>query len=286
MGLNMAQNLRDKLPAQDSVHIFDVNSASMDQVTGSNVIKAKSAADVADQCETIITMLPEGKHVKLVYDEIAKLNPPQKQKLFIDSSTIDVKTSLETAELLKQRKIGRFVDAPVSGGVVGAKNGTLTFMVGADGITDIGPILSLMGGKIVPCGNPGLGLAAKLANNYLLALTNIATSEAFQLANRLGLDMKLFSQIVNTSSGRCWSSEVNNPVPGVSENTPSSRDYEGGFAASLMNKDLKLAIDAAKLAKLDLAMADKAVEIYDAVQNTDKYKTKDMSIIYKWLVEK
>jgi 3-hydroxyisobutyrate dehydrogenase len=228
-------------------------------------------------------MLPEGKHVRTAYGELADNLAPSTTKTFIDSSTIDLKTTLETAKLLERSNIGTFVDAPVSGGTIGAKNGTLTFMVGSKDLSSLKPVLEKMGSRIVSCGGLGSGISAKLANNYLLALSNIATSEAFQLAKNLGLDLKVFSGIVNTSSGHCWSSQINNPVPGINENAPSSRDYENGFGVSLMYKDLKLANEAAKQAKLNLPMADRAAEIYDEVNRIPELKNKDMSVIYKWL---
>uniref|UniRef100_A0A060TEJ0 3-hydroxyisobutyrate dehydrogenase n=1 Tax=Blastobotrys adeninivorans TaxID=409370 RepID=A0A060TEJ0_BLAAD len=283
MGVNMAQNLRAKLPESEKVVVYDVNPKAMKEITGPNVVMAGSVSEVAAEADTVLTMLPEGKHVRQVYGEIAETCPGGQDKLFIDSTTHQVKTSLETAALLKEKNIGSYVDAPVSGGVVGAKKGTLTFMIGAKDLSRVSPVLSLMGARLVSCGGPGSGLAAKLANNYLLALNNIATAEAFQLAKNLGLDMKMFSDLINTSTGRCWSSEVNTPCPGVNPDAPSSRGYEGGFGVPLMTKDLKLAIDAANECKSQLVMAKNACDVYDAVLRDKEYADKDMSVIYKWL---
>lgn len=289
MGLNMAQNLRSKLDPADKLYLYDVNEAAVDQIKGENTVKSKSVGEVGAECDTVVTMLPEGKHVKAVYEEltskIKETGGNDGSKLFIDSSTIDVKTSLETAKKLHDSSIGQFIDAPVSGGVVGAQNGTLTFMIGSNDLSRVKPVLEHMGGKFVSCGEPGSGISAKLANNYLLALSNIAAAESFQLAKHLGLDLNVYAQIVNTSSGRCWSSEVNTAVPGVNPNAPSSRDYEGGFGVSLMNKDLKLAIDAAQISNLKLLLADQASEIYDKLESDPDCKPKDMSVVYKWIEE-
>jgi 3-hydroxyisobutyrate dehydrogenase len=287
MGLNMAQNLRAKLDASDKLYLYDVNEAAMDLVEGPNVVKARSVGEVGTECENVVTMLPEGKHVRAVYDELSadikRAGKNDGSKLFIDSSTIDVQTSLNTAKKLRDERIGAFVDAPVSGGVVGAQNATLCFMIGSNDLTRVRPVLEHMGAKLVSCGEPGAGISAKLANNYLLALSNIATAESFQLARKLGLDLNVYAQIVNTSSGRCWSSEVNTPAPGTNPNAPSARDYEGGFGVALMNKDLKLAQDAAKLSNLNLLLADRASEIYDQLEADPNCKPKDMSVVYQWI---
>ncbi|ANB15863.1 hypothetical protein AWJ20_3507 [Sugiyamaella lignohabitans] len=228
-------------------------------------------------------MLPEGKHVRGVYERIIEaIKSEPSDRLFIDSSTIDVQTSIETSNLIKSNNLGTFVDAPVSGGTVGAANATLTFMVGTEDLNTVEPTLKMMGSRFFACGKQGAGLAAKLANNYILALTNIATAEGFQLANQLGLDLAKFSEIVNTSSGRSWSSEVNNPVPGISPSTPSSRDYESGFGVSLMRKDLLLAIAAADLVKLKLLLGSDAAKVYETIVEAGLAR-KDMSVIYKYL---
>lgn len=285
MGLNMARNIGAKMdPKNDSLAVFDLNKEACQSVEGASV--AESAGAVAQACDVVVTMLPEGKHVRAVYEEMVKAaTKNDTNKTFIDCSTSDVASSLHVAQLVADSALGSFVDAPVSGGTVGALNGTLTFMVGAPEIEgQLETTLSMMGARVFACGKAGAGLAAKLANNYILALTNIATSEGFHLASALGLDAKVFSSIVNVSSGRSWSSEINTPVPGILETAPSSRDYDNGFATALMKKDLLLAIDAGKLAKAELPLGAPAAGIYSQLCD-DGYARKDLSVLYKVLQE-
>lgn len=180
---------------------------------------------------------------------------------------------------------GQFVDAPMSGGVVGATAGTLTFMLGApDAAVDkLEVILLRMGKRVLHCGPQGTGLSAKLANNYLLAINNIATAEAMNLGVKWGLDPKTLANIINVSTGRCWPSEVNNPVAGVVETSPANRDYSGGFGIGLMKKDLKLAIQAAAEAGARLELGDRARDVYETAEKDDKCKGRDFSVIYRFL---
>lgn len=173
----------------------------------------------------------------------------------------------------------------MSGGIVGAKAGTLTFMLGAsaDIVPRVEPILLRMGKVVFHCGGQGTGLSAKLANNYLLAINNIATAEAMNLGMRWGLDPKVLAGVLNVSTGRCWPSEVNNPVRGVVEKAPASRDYTGGFGISLMRKDLKLAMVAAQEAGARLELAESARELYEAAEKDDRCKGRDFSVVYRYL---
>ena len=232
-------------------------------------------------------MLPEPQHVKGVYDTFTSSPLPSvsKPRLFIDSSTIDVKTSLAVGDSMRSTSSGEFVDAPVSGGVVGATAGTLTFMLGAPSsvLDRINPVLANMGRRTLHCGDPGMGLAGKLANNYLLAINNIGTAEAMNFGVKLGLDPKILANVINVSTGKCWPSEVNNPVPGVVDGSPASRDYTGGFGVSLMTKDLKLAIAAAQLAGAKLVLADSARAVYEDACQDAKCKGKDFSVVYRYL---
>jgi 3-hydroxyisobutyrate dehydrogenase len=209
--------------------------------------------------------------------------------LFIDTSTIDPASSKELANAIHTTRQGRFVDAPMSGGVVGARAGTLSFMFGASSQTGelierVRSVLMLMGKKAWHMGPPGTGVSAKLANNYILAINNIATAEAMNLGMRWGLDPKTFADMVNTSTGRCWPMEVNNPVPGVVATAPASRGYEGGFGVSLMNKDLRLALTAAKESGTPLALGDQARGVYNSVE--EEHRGKDFSVVYKWLQDR
>jgi 3-hydroxyisobutyrate dehydrogenase-like beta-hydroxyacid dehydrogenase len=175
----------------------------------------------------------------------------------------------------------------MSGGTVGAEAGTLTFMLGAPSalVPRVNSILKHMGKRVVYLGDQGSGLCGKLANNYLLALNNIATAEAMNLGMQLGLNPKTLAGMINSSTGKCWPSEVNNPVPGVVETAPASRDYSGGFGVSLMKKDLGLAIDAADAIGIDMSkgLGQKCKEIYDDCEKDEKCKGKDFSVVYRWL---
>lgn len=243
-----------------------------------------------DSKATTITVLPEPSHVNNVFGQILK--PPlstevvaNPDRLFIDCSTIDPSSSREVANAVHSTQQGRFVDAPMSGGVVGAKAGTLTFMLGAheSQVSRAEAILLMMGKKVVHCGPQGAGLSGKLANNYLLAINNIATAEALNLGIKWGLDAKVLSNLINISTGRCWPSEVNNPVKGVVEGAPASRDYNGGFSVNLMKKDLKLALLAASEAGARLELGEKAQDVYEAVSEQEDCKGRDFSVVYRYL---
>lgn len=293
MGYPMAKNLRAKLPIDDTLIIQDVNLEATKKFLQENpegVGTADSAREVGEKAEAVITVLPEPHHVQGVYRSM--LQPPSllkdgtaKERLFIDCSTIDPTTSREVANAVHSSSQGKFVDAPMSGGVVGAQAGTLTFMIGAapelvDRVTEI---LSMMGRRVLHLGEQGAGLHGKLANNYLLALNNIATAEAMNMGIAWGLDPKALANMINTSTGKCWPSEVNNPVPGVIESSPASRGYEGGFGVALANKDLKLALKAAKEANVKLSLGEPAKQLYDEVEADLKCKGRDFSVVYRYL---
>ena len=239
--------------------------------------------------ETVITVLPEPSHVRSVFADILSVTSNSGQshpsRLFIDCSTIDPTTSREVADLISSTKQGTFVDAPMSGGVVGATAGTLTFMLGCSPTTlpIAEPILLKMGKRVLHCGDQGAGLVSKLANNYLLAISNIATAEAMNLGIKAGLDPKVLANVINVSTGKCWPSEVNNPVAGVVEGAPAGRDYAGGFGVGLMKKDLGLAIEAAREAGATLVLGEKAGEVYKKVSEDEGCKGRDFSVVYRWL---
>ena len=174
----------------------------------------------------------------------------------------------------------------MSGGVVAARAGNLTFMLGASSrsgglIARVKPVLGMMGTKVLHLGEQGAGLSGKLANNYLLAVSNIATAEAMNLGQRWGLDPHKLGELINTSTGRCWSSEVNNPVPGISPGAPAEKGYTGGFGVELMKKDLKLAMEEAKRVGAKVEMGETAETVYEDVETGEKGK--DFSVVYKWL---
>ncbi|KAJ3553111.1 hypothetical protein NPX13_g10956 [Xylaria arbuscula] len=294
MGYQMAKNLQSKLSPSDSVRLFDINKDAMhrlakdmrtSQAGGAVVDLADNVADAAKDADTVITVLPEPSHVKGVYSEILGANIPRKSRIYIDSSTIDPSSSREVAKWVADANQGQFVDAPMSGGVVGATAGTLTFMLGSPDelVPSIEPILLRMGKRVLHCGVQGTGLSAKLANNYLLAINNIATAEAMNLGIRWGLEPKTLANIINVSTGRCWPSEVNNPVKGVVETAPAGRDYAGGFGISLMKKDLKLAIVAAEEADAKLELGARAREVYEEAEKLESCKGRDFSVIYRFI---
>jgi 3-hydroxyisobutyrate dehydrogenase len=216
--------------------------------------------------EAIITMLPAAAQVRQVYlgDDGLLAHVPA-GVLLIDSSTIDPMSAREVAAAAA-RNGNPMVDAPVSGGTVGAAAATLTFMVGGSEaqFQQAQPILSAMGRNIVHCGASGNGQVAKVANNMLLGISMIGVAEAMSLGVALGMDAKVLAGVINSSSGRCWSSEVNNPFPGVLENGPASRGYSGGFGTDLMLKDLGLASDAAKQVRQPVILGALAQQLYQA----------------------
>ncbi|KAL2262310.1 hypothetical protein VTK26DRAFT_1770 [Humicola hyalothermophila] len=301
MGYQMARNLQSKLAPSDNISLFDINTSAAEklaqemrtqQAGGAAAQVAASAVDACKEADTVVTCLPEPQHVKSTYEAILKgLSPAPKSRLFIDCSTIDPSSSREVAAAVSSalpNGQGYFIDAPMSGGVVGATAGTLTFMMGAPDslVSRIEPILLRMGKRVLHCGPQGAGLSAKLANNYLLAIENIATAEAMNLGVKWGLDPKVLASVINVSTGRCWPSEVNNPVPGVVETAPSNRDYAGGFGIGLMRKDLRLAMLAAKEADARLPLAEKASEVYERAEAEERCKGRDFSVVYRWLVGK
>jgi len=261
MGNPMCRNL---LKHGHTLKVFDVVPDLLKKLTDQGCKAATSARDCATDVELVITMLPSSPHVRRVYTtDHGVFDGVAKGVLLIDCSTIDPHTSRDVAMDAKA-KGNPMVDAPVSGGTGGAEAGTLTFMVGGS-IEDFErakPILQCMGKNIVHCGAAGNGQVAKICNNMMLAIEMIATSEGMALAAKLGMDPKVFAGIVNTSSGRCWSSDTYNPYPGVLENVPASRGYSGGFGADLMLKDLTLVTEAAKAAKQSVVLGAAAQQLY------------------------
>ncbi|PKS09287.1 hypothetical protein jhhlp_003901 [Lomentospora prolificans] len=294
MGYQMVKNLQKKMPTTDTIRVFDINKAATEKLVaevhssmpGGAVVKvASSPFEAAKDSDTVITVLPEPVHVKTVYSSILQDSLPSRDRLFIDCSTIDPSSSQEVAGWVKKANQGHFVDAPMSGGVVGANAGTLTFMLGAESdlVPRTEPILLRMGRRVLHCGAQGAGLSAKLANNYLLAINNIATAEAMNLGMRWGLDPKTLANVINVSTGKCWPSEINNPVKGVVDGAPASRDYAGGFGVSLMKKDLKLALLAADEAGARLELGDKARDVYEATESDERCAGRDFSVVYRYI---
>ncbi|MFZ6049281.1 3-hydroxyisobutyrate dehydrogenase [Pseudomonas sp. CR3202] len=262
MGGPMARNL---LKAGHSLTVFDPSPLATAALVELGARVAHSPAEVArDGVAAIITMLPTAAHVKQVYlGQDGLLANIGKGALLIDSSTIDPLSAREVAKAAAAQG-NPMLDAPVSGGTGGAAAGTLTFMVGgtASAFDQAQPILAAMGRNIVHCGDTGNGQVAKIANNMLLGISMVGVAEAMALGVSLGMDAKVLAGIINTSSGRCWSSEINNPFPGVLENAPASRGYSGGFGTDLMLKDLGLATEAARHAKQPVVLGAAAQQLY------------------------
>lgn len=265
MGGPMARNL---IKAGHELIVFDLSQNALGQLKAVGASVADSPKDVAksEGLDVIVTMLPAAQHVRAVYTgEEGILSAVSKGVLLIDSSTIDPQTARDVA-MLAQKQGNPMLDAPVSGGTGGAEAGTLTFMVGGSesDFDTAKSLLSQMGKNIVYCGGAGNGQVAKVANNMLLGISMIATAEAMNLGVSLGMDPKVLAGIINTSSGRCWSSEVYNPYPGVVETAPAARGYTGGFGVDLMLKDLGLATEAAKSAKQPVVLGALAQQLYQS----------------------
>jgi 3-hydroxyisobutyrate dehydrogenase len=261
MGLPMAQNL---LKAGHQVEGVDVNPAAVEKLKAAGGVGVETAKTAAARADVVITMLPAGAQVREVYlgssGIIANANAGT---LLIDCSTIDVETARAVAAEAEKRGL-MMLDAPVSGGVGGAAAATLTFMVGgtAQAFVRAESILQKMGKTIVHAGGAGTGQAAKICNNMILGVSMIAVSEAFVLAEQLGLEHQKLFDIAAKSSGQCWAMTSYCPVPGPVPTSPANRDYQAGFTAAMMLKDLKLSQDAAKAngAKTELGAA--AADIY------------------------
>jgi len=285
MGAPMARNL---LKGGHKVVAFDLSEAALGSVTAAGGLAAGSAAKVAAEARTVVTMLPSNPHVRKVYlGEDGLLKNSKEGTLFIDCSTVEPAVSQEVAAEVKAHGMS-LVDAPVSGGTIGAEQGTLTFMVGGskESFEAAEPILNLMGKKVVHCGDVGMGQAAKLCNNLVLGISMAAVCEGHALADRLGLDQKTFADIMNTATGRCWSSDTYNPCPGVMDGVPSSRGYTGGFACDLMIKDLGLAAGAAHGSKhrLGLPMGSLALQLY-SLMSSHGAGHQDFSCLYQFIVK-
>ena len=260
MGLPMAKNLA----AQHEVTGFDLSDAAKAGLAEAGGTAAASVADAVADAEIVVSMLPAGKHVEAVYGgEDGVLAHAKAGALLIDSSTIDVDTARKVSADADAAGFA-MVDAPVSGGVGGAAAGTLTFMVGgsAEAFAAAKPVLELMGKNIFHAGGSGNGQVAKICNNMLLGISMIGTCEAFMLGEKLGLDAQTFFDISATASGQCWSMTSYCPAPGPVPASPANNDYQAGFTAAMMLKDLVLAQDASGSAGCGTPMGLRATELY------------------------
>lgn len=269
MGGPMARNL---LKAGHSVKAFDLMPEAVQKVVDVGGTKAATAVDAARDVDAVITMLPAGKHVASVYTgDKGILSVANPGTVFIDSSTIDVKTARETIAAAEAKGM-LMLDAPVSGGIAGAENAALTFMVGGSdaAFAKAKPILEAMGKKIVHAGGAGNGQAAKVCNNMVLGITMIGISEAFVMAEKLGLSAQAMFDIVGSSSGSCWALLNHCPVPGPVPTSAANRDYKPGFAAELMLKDLKLSQEAARTTGVHTSLGAEATTMYAEFVDTGR----------------
>jgi 3-hydroxyisobutyrate dehydrogenase len=260
MGRPMAINL-----AKAGYHLrcYDLFEAARSAAQEAGLGVAASAQEAARGADVLITMLPDGPSALQVWESVVGELAPG--ALAIDCSTIDLESARALHRMASAKGL-RPVDAPVSGGVGGATNGTLTFMCGGeeDALGAASQVLASMGQKIVRCGPAGSGQAAKICNNMVLGISMIGVCEAFALADRMGLDRKAMFDVVSTSSGYCWSINTYCPVPGVGPQSPADNDYKPGFAAALMAKDLRLAREAAKATGATTPLGSHAAQIYEA----------------------
>ncbi len=278
MGGPMASNL---IQAGHNLRVFDIVEEAVQAQVRSGAEAARSPGEAARDVDIVISMLPAGQHVRDVYlGENGVLANAREGALLLDCSTIDVATAREVSRAAAEKQLN-MLDAPVSGGVTGAAAGTLTFMVGGedDAFARARPVLEKMGKNIVHAGGAGNGQAAKMCNNLILAISMIGTCEAFVLAESVGLSHDKLFEISSTASGQSWSLTSYCPVPGPVPASPANRDYEAGFTAAMMLKDLKLAEEAAEKGKVSTPLGDRATELYQAFADAGHDQTDFSGII-------
>ncbi|MFF2486095.1 3-hydroxyisobutyrate dehydrogenase [Microbacterium sp. NPDC058062] len=286
MGLPMALNLAG---GGHTVVGFDPMPLAVEAAVAAGLTLADSAVSAVINADVVITMLPTGRHVVDAYagrdGDAGLLDVARPGTVFIDSSTIAVDEARH-AHALAEAAGHRALDAPVSGGVIGAEQATLAFMVGASeaDFAFARPILERMGRRVVHCGAPGLGQAAKVCNNMILGITQVAVAEAFVLGERLGLTHQALFDVASNATGRCWALTTNCPVPGPVPSSPANRNFEPGFAGALMSKDLGLARQAIEMTGVDARMGILAQDIYRAYSDGDGSR-KDFSGIIEAIRE-
>ena len=280
MGNPMAVNL---LKAGNKIKVFDVSKQMLEKAREKNLETVDRIEDlISEEISTVITMLPEGKHSKEIYlGDNGIINKVSKNCILIDCSTIDIQTSKEIGKVANDQGI-MMVDAPVSGGVMGAQKASLNIMVGGskDSFDRALPILKVMGKNIYHAGEIGSGNGAKICNNMSLGITMIAASESLMLAKRLNIDIKKVHEIMKNASGNSWPISVYPPLPGLIDGTPSNNNYKPGFSAGMMNKDLKLANECATNVNANTPLGKMALDIYSNFCNEGN-DTKDFSAISK-----
>ena len=278
MGGPMAANL---VRAGHAVRGYDLVAELLDTAAAQGILPSHSLEDVVEGCDVVITMLPAGNHVISVWNQLLAAVPAG--TLLIDCSTIDIE-SARAAHNLAQQHGCRSLDAPVSGGTSGALAASLTFMAGGEEEAFVAakPLLQVMGKTIIHCGGAAMGQAAKICNNMILGISMIAVSEAFILADKLGLSQQSLFDVASVSSGQCWSLTTYCPVPGPVPTSPANRDYQPGFAAALMLKDLILSQDAAATAGVTTSLGHEAMTLYQRFNDAGG-TAKDFSAIIEML---
>ena len=281
MGQPMVRNLIAK---GFGVVAYDIVPAAVDAAVKLGATACGSAADAAKQSDLVVTMLPSSSHVETVYlGAGGVLEGVAKGKLCVDMSTIEPAVSQRVAARLKERGV-RFIDAPVSGGVVGAEKATLAIMVGGEApdLEEARPALAAMGANIIHVGPVGAGEVAKLCNNLIAGVAMVAVSEAFRIAEGFGVDPKILTSVISKSSGNTWAMEHGHPVPGMVATAASSRDYAPGFMTDLMAKDLGLAVNAARELRVPVSVAPAAQQLL-RLASSHGYGRKDFSSVYAFL---
>ena len=293
MGYPMVERLASGLPRESTISVYDIATKAITQISEQHpgrVHVCSSAREVTEQSDIVISMVPEGSHVVSVYLESAEgvLAADVDRKIVIDCSTIDTATSIRVArEMSRKFPQASFYDAPVSGGVVGAEKGTLTFMVGCTeedpNFPRLKDLLRLMGNSIFACGGQSLGLTTKLCNNYLSGLIAIASSEAMNVGIRSGLDPKLLTSIFRTSTAQNAILDKFHPVPGVQDDALSTNGYKGGFKVQLMRKDFSLAVQTAERVGAKLALGQAGLDVYTGASDNERCKDLDSRVVYRYL---
>ncbi|KAG2421922.1 hypothetical protein HFD88_005898 [Aspergillus terreus] len=293
MGLPMAQQLVANVPATTRLYVFDVADQAMNDFVAMYPHKAvagKSPRDVAEHSKIIITMVPEGSHVRAVYldESTGVCSTALDKKLLIDCSTIDTATSLAVKEhIITHHPSASFYDAPVSGGVLGAQQGAIAFFLGCAKSDPNLPLLTdtlrLMGKEVIPCGGPSLGLSAKLCNNYLSGLIAIANSEALNIGMRAGLDPRVLSSVFAAGTAQNAICDQFNPCPGVVPDAPSSNDYKTGFKIQLMRKDFALAVAMAEQVGARLVLGEAGLKTYEEASDDPRCRDRDSRVVFRFL---
>lgn len=284
MGAPMAANL---IKAGHSVTGYDLNPAALQALTAAGGKTAASAAEAVKGASIVISMLPEGRHVREVWLHQGGLIEAVKdtKPLLIDCSTIDVDSARAVTEAAANAGLA-MLDAPVSGGTIGAQNGTLTFMAGGteEAFAAAKPILAAMGKNIVHCGGPGAGQSVKICNNMMAAINIVGVSEGFLLAQKLGVDWKILHDVCSTATASSWALNTYCPAPGPALAAPSNRDYAPGFMTKLMVKDVRLSQAAAEATGVPTPLAAMALSLYEQAMASG-YADKDFSAVFQWLTD-